>query len=86
MKTRDPLTLPDLRRIAQARRDDPDVRALLWEIKRLHLTLGITEDLRQSIERAWGDKVGGHLFALAQLRNLLIDEPAVAEKKARRES
>ena len=85
MINRDPLTLPELRRIAQARRDDPDVRALLWEIKRLHHTLARAEDLREFIASRCMEQYGGEADGLGNLGRLLEREPAVAEHKAKRQ-
>lgn len=84
MKILEPLTLPQLRRIAQERRDDPDVRALLWEIKRLHRTLVQAEDLREFAAERCVEQFGREADGLGNLGRLLEREPAVAEHKAKR--
>ena len=67
------LTIDDLRAI-QDRNPDPDVRLLLWEIKRLHNALRQADELRVSIEDAWRQEVGGTLVAIWSLRLLLANE------------
>lgn len=69
-----PLTLNELRDIQARRLDDPDVRALLWEIKRLKGVIRMADDHREVIERAWREEVGGQLAGIWQLRVLLSNE------------
>lgn len=69
-----PLTLNELRDIQARRRDDADVLALLWEIKRLKNIIRMADDHRQSIEKVWREEVGGHSAGIWQLRVLLSNE------------
>lgn len=69
-----PLTLDELRDIQSRRLDDADVRALLWEVKRLKNVIRMADEHRQVIEQAWRDEVGSHLVAIWQLRLLLSNE------------
>ena len=77
------LGMASLREIQARNRGNPDVRALLLEIKRLHGVVYRTESLRGAIDRAWKDKVGGQLAGLFALRTLLMDEPCIRDEKNR---
>lgn len=70
-----PLTKADLQAI-QDRNDSPDVRALLWEIKRLR---GIVLRADQ-LQRLLGDVGGSQGMVLAGLRGELENEPCVQEQ------
>ena len=74
MRDRPPLTLDQLKSIAAGHRRNPDVIALLWEIRRLQDVLRRVDDDRQIIDRAWKSAGLGQLAALHQLRLLLRDE------------
>lgn len=75
------MTREHLRDYAQRRRDDPDVIALLWEIRRMRETLVDVREYFDVIYQAWREEVGGKLVALERLKSLLGDEPAVIERK-----
>src|SRR5690606_28998584 len=69
-----PLTLNELRDIQTRRLDDADVRALLWEVKRLKDLIRLADEHRQSIEKVWKEEVGGHMVGIWELRVLLSNE------------
>jgi ATP phosphoribosyltransferase regulatory subunit HisZ len=62
-----PPTLEEMRLLWRAY-PDPNVRRLLREIAHLRGVLVEVESLRQSIDSAWKQDVGGHLVALYELR------------------
>lgn len=68
------LTKSDLHEI-QERNDSPDVRALLWEIKRLR---GLVLRADQ-LQKALGEMSGSQGLMLEGLRSELEGEPCVAE-------
>lgn len=70
-----PLTKADLQAI-QERNESPDVRTLLWEIKRLR---GIVLRADQ-LQRLMGDVGGSQGMVLNGLRAELEGEPCVAEQ------
>lgn len=74
MPIRPPLTKADLQAI-QARNESTDVRALLWEIKRLRGTISYADQL----QRVLGDLGGAQAMILQALRAKLKDEPCVKE-------
>lgn len=74
------LTPTDLRAI-WARAPSPEVRELLWEIHRLHVTLVACRVDMDIIREEWKQEVGGWLVAIESLRARLLDEPCVAGAK-----
>jgi hypothetical protein len=76
MKTvKPPLSRPELQEIQARRRDDPDVMALLWEIKRMRAVLLFADQL----QREMGVMSGPQGMVLDALRARLKDEPCVLE-------
>ncbi|VVE87719.1 hypothetical protein PBR20603_01657 [Pandoraea bronchicola] len=71
------LTPSDLRAI-WARTPTPEVRELLWEIHRLHVTLVACRVDVDIIRGEWKQEVEGWLVAIESLRARLLDEPCVA--------
>jgi hypothetical protein len=70
-----PLTRDHLVDIQERNKDNPDVVALLWEIKRLRAVVLHADQLQRSL----GDMGGGTGLVLSALRNQLTDEPCVKE-------
>jgi len=70
------LTRAELRDIALRRRGDPDVYALLWEIKRLHGVLVRASELTWPIHQALPDLTSRETV-LRRLTDLLEAEPAI---------
>lgn len=73
--TKPPLTQADLKAIQERRRDDPDVMALLWEIKRMRAVVLFADQL----QREMGVMSGPQGMVLEALRSRLKDEPCVDE-------
>lgn len=71
---REPLSLQELREIQTRCQGDPDVIALLWEIRRLRGVISQADIMRRSVETAWREEVGGQLSGLWQLQVLLTRE------------
>jgi hypothetical protein len=69
-----PLTREHLVEIQERNKDNPDVFALLWEIKRLRTVVLQADQLQRSIEVG-----GGPGMVLQALRETLQDEPCVKE-------
>ena len=69
------LTRAELREIAVRRRDDGDVKALLWEIKRLHDVVARAEKLACGLS-GYAENLNQRCL-LDQLRELFEDEPAL---------
>jgi len=74
MPFKPPLTRVDLVAIQERNLDSPDVRALLWEVKRLRALALRTHDLLRQ-----GSSSTGAMIANS-LRTTLEDEPAVKEQ------
>lgn len=74
MAFKPPLTRDQLTEIQQRNRDNSDVLALLWEIKRLRAVVLQADQLQRSIELG-----GGPGMVLKALRATLKDEPCVKE-------
>ena len=70
-----PLTKADLKAIQDRNPDAPDVRGLLWEIKRLRATVLYADQLQRTI----GTMAGAQGLVLEALRDRLKDEPCVQE-------
>lgn len=70
-----PLSKIELQAIQARRRDDPDVMALLWEIKRMRATLLYADQLQSLMD----DMGGPQGMVLDALRSRLKDEPCVLE-------
>ena len=70
-----PLTTEDLRAIQDRNPDSPDVRALLWEIKRMRATLLYADQLQRLLTILPGPQG----LVLDTLRGKLKDEPCVTE-------
>jgi hypothetical protein len=76
MKTvKPPLSRLELQEIQARRRDDPDVMALLWEIKRMRAVLLFADQL----QREMGVMSGPQGMVLEALRSRLEHEPCVSE-------
>jgi hypothetical protein len=73
--SRPPLSKLELQAIQARRRDDADVIALLWEIKRLRGVLSYADQLQSVL----GDMGGAQGMILNALRAQLKDEPFVKE-------
>jgi hypothetical protein len=74
---RRPLPIRTLRTIADKRRDDPDVLALLWEIKRLHGVLVQSRDMLAELGRNNTDPDRGKR-AYALLKALALEPGVIA--------
>lgn len=75
MSVKPPLTKADLQEIQGRNLQSADVRALLWEIKRLRGTVSYADQL----QRVLGDLGGAQGMILQALRAKLEDEPCVKE-------
>ncbi|MEN3362853.1 MAG: hypothetical protein V7606_127 [Burkholderiales bacterium] len=73
-----PLFQEQLAGIQARNRDNPDVEALLWEIKRLHALVLKSDQLQRSLGNVAGSGAG---LELAVLRDMLRDEPCVKESQ-----
>jgi len=71
---RKPLSSAELTEI-RIRSDSPDVRALLWEIRRMRQIASRADQL----DRSLGPRVGDLGLIRAELRVLLDDEPCIVE-------
>lgn len=80
MPLRPPLTFDELRAIRE-RSDSPDVRALLWEIRRLQVIVLRADQLARSMPNVPGTAEG--MIANA-LRAELVGEPCVEAAAAGR--
>lgn len=79
---RQPLTTADLRAIRE-RSDSPDVRALLWEIRRLRQILLRSDQLVRSMHLEVG---GTSQVTIARLlRDELMADPFIQESRAERQ-
>jgi hypothetical protein len=74
-----PITLKELHAIGERNRYSKDVKALLWEIKRLHAHVLRADQLARSIPESKG-AVG---MILEALRNEIKDEPCILEHRKR---
>lgn len=75
MSFREPLTIDQLRGIQSRNPDSADVRALLWEIKRLRGTVLYADQLQRMLSTLPGQQGD----VLEALRDKLKDEPCVRE-------
>lgn len=75
MRFKPPLTKADLQAIQDRCPDDPDVRALLWEVARLRSLVLYADQLQRMLTTLPGQQ-GAILEAL---REMLKDEPCVKE-------
>lgn len=72
---RPPLSKLELQEIQARRRDDADVMALLWEIRRMRGTLSFADQLQREL----GPMGGPQSMILDALRSRLEHEPCVTE-------
>lgn len=80
MTTRKPLTKADLKAIQAGHLHNPDVRLLLWEIRRLHVIVSRSCQFLECI-----DDRAQHTDDIKEiLRELLERDPVVAEIRAMR--
>jgi hypothetical protein len=82
MPLKPPLSLQQLKEIQQRNPDNPDVRALLWEIKRLHNIVQRGDQLVRSVPETNGTAVG--IIAQA-FRSETKNEPCLEEARKWRE-
>ena len=75
MGFKDPIPTHQLRAIQDRNLDSPDVRALLWEIKRMRATLLYADQLQRMLTTLPGPQGA----ILDTLRDKLKDEPCVKE-------
>lgn len=73
MPFRPPLTYEELEAIQDRHPDDPDVRALLWEIRRLHQRLCRLHQLRDNFPQPAG--IMGDIWA--ELMGGVAQEPCI---------
>lgn len=76
MPTKAPLTAAELKAMWQRNPEHADVRALIWEIKRLRGTVLRADQLQRQLGEIGG--IQGSM--LAGLRFALAEEPCVAEQ------
>lgn len=76
-KLRPPIEFKRLQELAKS--EDPVVRELLWEIKRLHRVLASDLSDINIIRDAWAKTVGGNLAAIHGMRVRLMEEPGAFE-------
>lgn len=72
-----PLTLEQLKAIQDRHPDDPDVRALLWEIRRLFSIVGRADQLVRSMP----DQLGPVGLIIGALREEIANEPSLEERR-----
>jgi hypothetical protein len=78
MPFKDPMPMEVLRYLAKTRRADPDVRALLWEISRLHSLLSRQHQLARS-SMPW---TGVMATLWDEHKEALCKEPCLIERAA----
>lgn len=74
MKSRPPLQLSQLREIQDRNLRSADVRALLWEIRRLRNVVWQISENHKIIRKEWSQEVGSRFVAIEQTHMLLQDE------------
>lgn len=77
MPFKPPLTLQQIKEIQGRHPDDPDVRALLWEIRRLFSIVGRADQLVRSMPNQLGP-VG---LIIGALREQIADEPSLEQSR-----
>lgn len=77
MPFKPPLSLQTLHDIQERHRDNPDVIALLWEIRRLHSIVFRADQLARSLPNEMGS-IG---MIVGALQDEIADEPSLAEHR-----
>ncbi|MFC3865694.1 hypothetical protein [Alcaligenes aquatilis] len=75
--TRPPLQLSQLREIQDRNLRNADVKALLWEIRRLRNVVWQVSENHKIIRREWSHEVGSRFVAIEQTHMLLQDEDVI---------
>lgn len=77
MPFKPPLTLEQLKAIQDRNRDNPDVLALLWEIRRLFAIVARADQLADSLPNQMGS-IG---MIVGALRKQIANEPSLEESR-----
>lgn len=77
MPFKPPLTLEQIKDIQNRHLDDPDVRALLWEIRRLHSIVARADQLAKSLPQS-GGSIG---MIVRALNNQIANEPCLENSR-----